>query len=371
MTVDQDKKYMSVALKLAVKARGMTSPNPLVGAVLVKNGKVIGKGYHKKAGLPHAEIEAFEDAKRNKKKISGSTLYVTLEPCCHSGKRTPPCVNSVIREKVSKVVISSLDPNPKVSGKGVWKLRKNGIEVVTGVLEEKSEEINESYIKYITTGVPFVVLKLAATLDGKIAAASGDSKWIGSETQRKHAHMLRSRADAVVVGIDTVLTDNPSLNVRLPGTHSDPVPIVLDTKLRTPPTSNLLRIHERPIIATLRGADKSRRNRLEQEGAKVIALKKDKMGLIDLRSLMRQLGGLQITSVLIEGGSAVSGQAIKSGIVDKIVFFYAPKIVGSRGLSMIGDLKIHRVRDSVEVRDLSVKKIGSEFMVEGYIGKSN
>ncbi len=369
MPIDKDKKYMSAALKLALKAQGMTSPNPLVGAVLVKNGNVIGKGYHKKAGLAHAEIEAFEDARSNNKQIKGSTLYVTLEPCCHTGKRTPPCVNSVIRENVSKVVIASLDPNPKVSGKGVSKLRKNGIEIVTGVLEEKASQINESYIKYITTGVPFVVLKLAATLDGKIASASGDSKWIGSETQRKHAHILRSRADAVLVGIDTVLTDNPSLNVRLKGVYKNPVPVVLDTKLRTPPTSNVMRIHAEPVIATTRPVDKAKREKLKSLGARVITVKKDKTGRIDLRQLLRQLGELQLTSVLIEGGSAVAGQALKSGIVDKIIFFYAPKIVGSGGLSMIGDLNIERIRDSIEVQDVSVKKIGSEFMVEGYIGK--
>lgn len=369
MPIDKDKKYMSAALKLALKAQGMTSPNPLVGAVLVKSGEVIGKGYHKKAGLPHAEIEAFEDARKKKNKIAGSTLYVTLEPCCHTGKRTPPCVNSILEEKVSKVVVSSLDPNPKVSGKGVKKLRRDGIEVLTGVLEEKSREMNEAYIKYITIGLPFVVLKLAATLDGKIAAASGDSKWIGSETQRRHAHILRSRADAVVAGIDTVLTDNPSLNVRLTGKHKDPVPIVLDSKLRIPLSSNLLRLHDKPIIATVRPVDKAKSEKLESLGAKIITVKKDKSGLTDMRELMRLLGELEFTSVLIEGGSTVAGHALKSGIVDKITFFYAPKILGSGGLSMVGDLNIERVKDSIEVRDMGVKKIGSEFMVEGYIGK--
>ena len=367
MSVDIDKKHMAAALKLAVKARGMTSPNPLVGAVLTNNGKVIGVGYHKRAGLPHAEIEAFEDARKNKKKIEGSTLYVTLEPCCHKGKRTPPCVDSIIQEKVSKVVISSLDPNPKVSGKGVSKLRRNGIEVVTGVLKEKSGEINEAYIKYITKGVPFVVLKLAATLDGKIAAASGDSKWIGSETQRRYAHKLRSRADAVMAGIGTVLSDNPSLNVRLKGNHKDPVPVVLDSDLRTPPGSNLLRIHEEPIIAATRPVDKARREKLKRKGARVLTVKKDRDGLVDLRDLMKRLGELEIMSLLIEGGSTVAGQVLKSGIVDKITFFYAPKIVGADGLSMIGGLNIKKISDCIEVRDVSVKKIGAEFVAEGYI----
>ena len=369
MPIDKDKKHMSAALKLAVRARGMTSPNPLVGAVLVKNGRVIGRGYHKKAGLPHAEIEAFEDARRNKKKITGSTLYVTLEPCCHTGKRTPPCTDAVVREGVSRVVIGAQDPNPKVRGNGVRKLRRSGIEVVTGVLEEKSREINEPYTKYITTGLPFVVLKLAATLDGKIAASTGDSKWIGSEAQRKQAHMLRSRADAVLVGINTVLTDNPSLNVRLKGDHKDPVPVVLDAKLRTPPTSNLMRIHQEPVIATVRGVSQARRKKLGSLGARVITVRKDKNGRIDLRELRRRLGELQFMSVLIEGGSAVAGQALRSGIVDKINFFYAPKIVGVDALSMIGPLKIRSIRNAIEIHNVSVKKIGSEFMVEGYVTK--
>lgn len=367
MPIDTDNKHMTTALKLALRAQGKTSPNPLVGAVLVKNGRVIGKGYHKKAGLPHAEIEAFEDARKNNKTITGGTLYVTLEPCCHKGKRTPPCVDSIIREKVSRVVVSSLDPNPKVSGKGVSKLRRNGIEVITGVLEEKSSEINEDYIKYITKGVPFVVLKLAATLDGKIASSTGDSKWIGSETQRRYAHILRSRYDAVMTGIGTVLSDDPSLNVRLKGAHKDPVPVVLDSNLKTPPKANLMRIHDEPIIAATRPVDKDKKKKLQSLGARVLTVKKDKDGQVDMKDLMHRLGELEIMSVLIEGGSEVAGKALKSGIVDKISFFYAPKIVGADGLSMIGGLDIKKISGSIKVRSLKVKKIGDEFMAEGYI----
>lgn len=370
MPLDKDSKHMTLALKLALRAEGMTSPNPLVGAVLVKNGKVIGKGYHRKAGLPHAEIEAFQDARQSKRNIKGSTLYVTLEPCCHTGKRTPPCVNSIIEEKVSRVVISALDPNPKVSGKGAAALRKSGIEVHAGVLEEKSIKINEAYNKYITTGLPFVVLKLAATLDGNIAAASGDSKWIGSETQRKYAHIMRSRADGVMVGIDTVLTDNPSLNVRLKSRAGrNPVPIVLDSGLRTPSGSKLIKIHSDPVIATTRPVDKTRRERLTAQGARVLTVKKDRSGRVDLRELARLLGELEFMSVLIEGGSKVAAEALRSGIVDKFTFFYAPKIVGSGGIGMIGDLKIQKIRDAIDLSGLAVKKIGSEFMVEGYIKK--
>ena len=251
MRKHQDEKYMSIALKLAKRAEGMTSPNPLVGAVVVKNGEITGKGYHRKAGLPHAEIEAFKDAEKKGREIKGSTLYVSLEPCCHKDKRTPPCVDAIIERGVTKVVVGALDPNPKVSGKGVNALREKGIDTITGVLEHKSREINESFNKYITTGKPFVTMKLAATLDGKIATRTGDSKWIGSEKQREYAHRLRSQADAVMVGIGTVLTDNPRLNVRLGGkTVRQPVPVVLDPGLRTPPESSILTLHGSVFIVT-------------------------------------------------------------------------------------------------------------------------
>jgi len=213
--MDKHTKYMSLALKLAKKAEGMTSPNPMVGAVVVKRGKIIGKGYHKKAGLPHAEIEAFSDAIKKKNSINGATLYVTLEPCCHEKKRTPPCVKAIIKNKISKVYIAMLDPNPEVSGNGVKLLRENGIEVEVGILEDKARVLNEAFTKYITTKKPFVILKLAATMDGKIAAYTGDSKWIGSPNQRTFAHQLRNKVDGIMVGIETVLKDNPSLNVRL------------------------------------------------------------------------------------------------------------------------------------------------------------
>ncbi len=360
---------MSIALRLAKRAEGKTSPNPLVGAVVVKRGKIIGQGYHKKAGLAHAEIEAFNDAAKKKNSLKEATLYVTLEPCCHTEKRTPPCVNSIIEKQISKVYVAMLDPNPKVSGNGIKMLKEKGIEVEVGILEDKARELNEIFIKHITTGKPFVILKLAATMDGKIAAYTGDSKWIGSPAQRRYAHRLRNKVDGVMVGIETVLKDNPSLNVRLgKKTGKDPVPIVLDSELRTPVESNLLQVHERSIIAA--SVQKSRKQRkLENLGATVLHIKKDKSGHINLKELLKRLGKQGITSILIEGGGKVAASALKNKIVDKVVFFYAPKIVGSEGISMVGELGIPNIKKSLEIKNIKTRKIKDELMIEGYIKK--
>lgn len=370
MPRDQHSRYMSMALKLARKAEGMTSPNPLVGAVLVKGGKIIGKGYHKRAGLPHAEIEAFADAERNKHKVKGATLYVTLEPCCHEGKRTPPCVNAIIEKGIKRVVVGAGDPNPRVCGNGFSILRDEGVEVVPFVLEEKALELNEAYNKYMTTGLPFVTLKLAATLDGRIAASTGDSKWIGSERQRKLAHRLRSASDAVLVGVGTVLKDDPRLNARLPGREvRQPVPVILDRTLRTPPRSSVFSTHGTVIIATVKPADTARKKRLEEAGARVLEVGHDRNGLPDMKKLMRELGRNEIVSVLIEGGARAASSALKAGIVDKIAFFYAPKILGGDGVGMIDGLGIKSVGNAIQIHGIKITKLGEELMVEGYIKK--
>jgi diaminohydroxyphosphoribosylaminopyrimidine deaminase/5-amino-6-(5-phosphoribosylamino)uracil reductase len=370
MNKDTHEKYMSLAVSLAKKAEGMTSPNPLVGALVVSKGKIIGKGYHKKAGLPHAEIEAFRDAEKKEKDLMGSTLYVTLEPCCHTEKKTPPCTGSIIEKGVREVIVGTLDPNPKVSGNGVKTLRHMGIEVRTGVLEEKARDLNESYNKYIATGTPFTTLKLAATLDGKIATHTGDSKWIGSEAQRKMAHRLRNKADAVMVGIETLLRDNPSLNVRLcKKSGRQPLPIVIDTKLRTPVRSNIFSVHERVFIVTGGNHDEVKRKRLESRGATIIEAEQKSHGLLDLMGLARKLGENELTSILIEGGGKTAAGALKSGIVDKVVFFYAPKLIGDDGVSMVGGLGISSVKNALSITDLRIKKFDDEFMIEGYIAR--
>ncbi|MGH7909651.1 MAG: bifunctional diaminohydroxyphosphoribosylaminopyrimidine deaminase/5-amino-6-(5-phosphoribosylamino)uracil reductase RibD [Thermodesulfobacteriota bacterium] len=367
MPKNPDSKFMSIALRLARRAEGKTSPNPLVGAVVVRRGKILGMGYHKKAGLPHAEIEAFLDAERKGHNLKGSTLYVTLEPCSHTGKRTPPCVNAIIEKGISKVVLGTIDLNPRVNGKGLKILREKGIEVKAGVLEEKCREINEPFFKYLATGKPFIILKLAATLDGKIATFTGDSKWIGSELQRKYAHRLRNKVDAILVGIGTVLRDNPVLTVRL-GKKStrQPTPIVLDSRLKIPVESNFIALQRNPIIATTQLADPIKLKDLEKTGAKVLVIAQDENGQVDILKLVKKLGEMEITSVLVEGGGDVGASFLKKGIVDKVVFFYAPKIIGREGVSMVGKLGVSEVKDALSIRTFKVKKIGEEFVVEGY-----
>lgn len=367
MPKNPDSKFMSIALRLARRTEGKTSPNPLVGAVVVRRGKILGMGYHKKAGLPHAEIEAFLDAERNGHNLKGSTLYVTLEPCSHTGKRTPPCVNAIIERGISKVVLGTIDLNPRVNGKGLKILRAKGIKVKAGVLEEKCREINEPFFKYVATGKPFIILKLAATLDGKIATFTGDSKWIGSELQRKYAHRLRNKVDAILVGIGTVLRDNPELTVRLgKKSNRQPTPIVLDSRLKIPVESNLIAHQRNPIIATTQLADPIKLKDLEKTGAKVLVIEQDENGQVDILKLVKKLGEMEITSVLVEGGGDVGASFLKKGIVDKVVFFYAPKIIGSEGVSMVGKLGVSEVKDALSIRTVKLKKIGEEFVVEGY-----
>ncbi|MBF8303490.1 MAG: diaminohydroxyphosphoribosylaminopyrimidine deaminase [Candidatus Dadabacteria bacterium] len=367
MPKNPDSKFMSIALRLARRTEGKTSPNPLVGAVVVRRGKILGMGYHKKAGLPHAEIEAFLDAERNGHNLKGSTLYVTLEPCSHTGKRTPPCVNAIIERGISKVVLGTIDLNPRVNGKGLKILRAKGIKVKAGVLEEKCREINEPFFKYVATGKPFIILKLAATLDGKIATFTGDSKWIGSELQRKYAHRLRNKVDAILVGIGTVLRDNPELTVRLgKKSNRQPTPIVLDSRLKIPVESNLIALQRNPIIATTQLADPIKLKDLEKTGAKVLVIEQDENGQVDILKLVKKLGEMEITSVLVEGGGDVGASFLKKGIVDKVVFFYAPKIIGREGVSMVGKLGVSEVKDALSIRTVKVKKIGEEFVVEGY-----
>ena len=368
MTKDSDTKYMSLAISLAKKAEGMTSPNPLVGAVLVKHGRIIGKGYHKRAGLPHAEVEAIFDAESKGKVVDGSTLYVTLEPCCHTDKRTPRCVDSIINKGISNVVVGTLDPNPKVSGNGIQLLRKEGVNVRVGVVEEACKLINEAFFKYIKFGIPFVTLKLACTLDGKIATMTGDAKWIGSESQRHLAHRLRKKVDAIMVGIETVLQDDPELTVRLGKKDTNqPIPIVLDSRLRIPIESRLLKAHKSPLIITTNKADQEKKGDLENMGSRVLILDSDKSGRIHLPALLQKLGEIEISSVLVEGGSKVAASVLSQRVVDKVVLFYTPKIIGAEGISMVGDLNIPKVKEALAIRGIKVKVFGEELMIEGYV----
>jgi diaminohydroxyphosphoribosylaminopyrimidine deaminase/5-amino-6-(5-phosphoribosylamino)uracil reductase len=360
-----DEHFMSLALRLAEKAKGRTSPNPMVGAVVVKNGKVIAGGYHKKAGLPHAEAVALKKAGKAAK---GATLYVTLEPCSHTNKRTPPCSPLVISSGIRRVVTAMIDPNPKVSGGGVRALRKAGIEVTTGVMEQEARNLNEAFIKHITTGMPFVTLKIAQTLDGKIATSSGESKWITGEEARREGHKLRDGNDAILVGVNTVLQDDPSLTARIPGGR-DPIRVIVDSSLRTPPKAKIItqKSPAKTFIATLPNASKDRLVRLLDAGAEVI-LAKERSGKIDLKNLMKTMGGYGVTSVLIEGGAEVNASALHAGIVDKVVLFVAPLLMtGKDSVCCIGGTSPLRLSRAIRLKNIRVDFAGQDLMIEGYL----
>jgi diaminohydroxyphosphoribosylaminopyrimidine deaminase/5-amino-6-(5-phosphoribosylamino)uracil reductase len=360
-----DKEYMNLVLRLAAKGKGRTSPNPMVGALIVKGGRVIGKGYHRKAGTPHAEVVAIEEAGE---KANNATLYVNLEPCCHLDKKTPPCTEAIIKAGVKKVVIGMVDPNPKVSGKGLKELNKAGIKVIKGILEEESKRLNEAYIKYIRTGLPFVILKIASSLDGKIATASGESKWITGEKSRKMVHRLRSEVDAVMVGIGTVLKDDPLLNVRLIKGR-DPHRVILDRQLRIPLNLKVLNLKSdaKTYIVTVPDAPEDKIMALKQKGAEVIHVD-SKDGYLDLFKLMKILGTLGITSLMIEGGSETSASALREGIVDKVIIFMSPKIIGGQdSKDAVGGKSPERLSDAIILKDLKLRRLGKDILIEGYL----
>lgn len=367
-TSDLDAMYMAIALRLAAKGRGRTSPNPMVGAVVVKAGRVIASGWHRKAGEPHAEAIALKKAGKNAK---GATLYVTLEPCSHTNKRTPPCSPLVIASGVKRVVVAMIDPNPRVSGGGIRAIRRAGIAVTTGVLEAEARRLNEAFVKQVTTGMPFVTLKIAQTLDGKIATASGESQWITGPEARQEGHRLRGGSDAILVGVNTVLADDPSLTARIPGGR-DPLRVIVDSNLRTPPQAKIVtqRSNARTLIATLeRSAKSGKLDDLLDAGAEVL-LAKGREGRIDLKSLMRVLGGFGILSVLIEGGAEVHAAALQAGIVDKVVLFIAPTLMtGKDSLCSIGGISPKKLAHAIRLRDVSSRSAGNDLMIEGYIDK--
>ena len=324
-----EEQFMKRAIELAKQGVGWTAPNPLVGAVVVKNGRVIGEGYHRKYGELHAERNALAACTEDP---AGATLYVTLEPCCHYGK-TPPCTEIIIEKKIAKVVIGSRDPNPKVAGKGARILREHGIEVVEDYMREACDALNPVFFHYITTRTPYVVLKFAMTLDGKIATRTGASKWITGEAARNHVHQLRGRYAGILAGIGTVLEDDPMLNCRIDGAHQ-PLRIILDSQLRIPMGSRLVRsAKEYPLLIVCNESTRdreegtSRIQKLEEAGAKVWTLP-EKNGHPDLNVLMQRLGEEKIDSVLIEGGGTVNEAALKAHIVHHVYAYIAPKIFG-------------------------------------------
>lgn len=363
---DTDEKYMQQALELAALARGRTSPNPMVGAVLVKDGQVIGTGYHHQAGTPHAEIHALKQAGETAR---GATLYVTLEPCSHFG-RTPPCADAVMAAGVARVVIAALDPNPKVAGNGFRKLQEAGIEVETGVLEQRSRRLNEVFWKYVQTGQPFIALKTAMTLDGKIAAYSGDSKWVTGDSARQQVHQLRNIHDGILVGIGTVLKDDPRLNTRLEGQDlQDPVRIIIDGRLQLPLDGNIARTAERQrtLVFGSNQAEPRTQLKLERMGLHVISLDCPP-DTVPLEKVLEILGRMEICSVLVEGGAEINGYLLEHNLVDKVYWFIAPKLIGGRGApTPVGGQGQPLMQEAWELKSVEMQTFGSDYMVTGYL----
>lgn len=358
-----DEQWMKRALHLAEAGRGKTSPNPVVGAVLVKRGKVVGEGYHARVGEAHAEIVALRQAGE---KARGAVLYLNLEPCAHFG-RTPPCAPQVVKAGVKRVVIGMEDPNPVVNGKGTEALRKSGIAVKVGVLEKDCQRLNEAFCKYILKKEPFVVLKVAATMDGKIATRNGGSKWISGEASRRFVHQLRDQVDGVLVGIGTVLRDDPLLTTRKKE-GSEPYRIVLDSQLKIPEEAKVFEHSpSKVILATTESAPQEKIERMEKRGVRVLIVD-SKEGRVDLRSCLSKLGEIGIMTLLVEGGSRVNGSFLDEGLIDKFLLFLSPKLIGDpQALGIFGGKGVANLKDSVALKEIKTKRIGEDIFVEGYL----
>jgi len=365
--MSDDRYFMEAALELAVKGAGFTSPNPMVGAVLVKDGEIVGKGFHEAVGKAHAEVNAIDDAGSAAK---DATLYVTLEPCNHKG-RTPPCTEKILSAGIRRVIVAMTDPNPDVKGGGNDYLRSRGVEVTVGVCEVEAKKLNEIFIKYIRSKRPFVVVKCAATLDGRIATKTGDSRWVSGPESRKFVHQLRHALDAIMVGVDTVKKDDPSLTARLEDMKTiDPTRIILDTRLSVPENAKVLRSDSDrdTILFTGTEISEEKKSRIEKSGVRVMESRLDNAGRIDLNLLADKLGEMGITSLLIEGGGRVIASAFRAGIVDKVFFFYAPKILGGDdGVPICSGAGPEAMQDCIPLTEISVRRFGDDVMIEGYI----
>ena len=352
------KKYMELAIKLAEKGKGTTSPNPMVGCIIVKRGRIVGKGFHKKAGTEHAEVLAIQDAG---KKAMNSTMYVTLEPCSHWG-RTPPCTEKIVESGVREVIIGMKDPNSLVHG--YMELKARGLKTKIGILEEDAEKLNEPYVKWIKTKKPFVLIKVAMSADGRIATKTGDSKYITSKEARTLVHQVRTEVDAVMVGVNTVIRDDPELTPRL-YKGKDPLKIVVDSNLKIPKNCNLMKDPSRLVVATTTKASKSDVQRLQDKGIRVIITKPDK-GMVDLKELIKELGKSEIINVMIEGGSELNSSAINAGLVDKIMIFTAPKLIGN-GKGAIGNLGITKIAKAINLKNPVCRLVGKDLLIEAYL----
>ncbi|MEW6033296.1 MAG: bifunctional diaminohydroxyphosphoribosylaminopyrimidine deaminase/5-amino-6-(5-phosphoribosylamino)uracil reductase RibD [Chloroflexota bacterium] len=364
---------MRGALSLARLALGHTSPNPAVGAVVVKNGVVVGMGHTQPPGAWHAEVMALHQAGP---KAYGATMYVTLEPCCHYG-RTPPCVEAVISAGIEEVHIAVMDPNPVVSGKGIAALKKAGVRVIMGELEEEAREVNEAYIKYITTGMPFVTAKLAMSLDGRIATKTGDSKWISGEDARKFVHMLRHAVDAVMVGVNTVICDDPHLTARFSSGKGgkakvQPLRVIIDGKGRTPASAQIFKEPGNTLVAVTRLVDPDHARAYARLGAEVLQLPSQgsREDLVDLEQLLKEMGRREVCHVLVEGGGALMGSLLDACLVDKLVVFIAPMIVGGADARpAVAGNGVDKVSEALTLRRMAVKRFGDDVMITGYVAR--
>ncbi len=361
--IDED--YMKIALSLASRGDGWTSPNPMVGAVIVKDGQVIGRGYHKRYGGPHAEINAISDARES---IEGATFYVTLEPCSHYGK-TPPCVDRIIEAKVSRVVIGTVDPNPLVSGRGISLLNDGGIETKVGVMKKQCEDLNEKFFKFMRTGMPFVTLKYAQTIDGRIASYTGHSQWISSAPSLRLAHRLRALHDAVLVGIGTVVADDPDLRVRLVRGRN-PLRIVVDSSLRIPPGARVIGNQDVSKTMIVTGPLHGREipEVLEEGGIETVIIDEQESGVLDLEKLLFELGKRNISSLLVEGGAGIITSFVKEKLFDRIIVITAPRIIG-KGIEAVGDLGISLMDNSVALKFEKIYRNGED--VVAYLRKKD
>lgn len=361
-----DEKYMRLAMQLAGNAIGRTSPNPLVGAVIVKDNRVVGCGWHRKAGTPHAEVHALNQAGEL---AQGSDVYVTLEPCAHYGK-TPPCSKALVEAKVKNVYGGLLDVNPKVAGKGFKILEDAGIHVEYGFLQDELRKQNEVFFKWIEHKKPFIVLKAAMTLDGKIATATGQSKWITNETSRAYGYKLRDIYDGIMVGINTVIEDNPMLTARVDG-GKNPIRIVVDSSLKIDINANVVQDKSaKTIVATTDKADKDKILKLQAQDVDVIVVDKDENDKVDIEKLLDILGQQNICSILVEGGATLSGSFVAKKLVDKVYFFIAPKIVGGKeAKTPVAGIGILNLQEALALKDIQIEKLEEDILIIGRVDK--
>lgn len=368
-----EEKYMRRAIELAKKGSGHVNPNPLVGAVIVRDGEIIGEGYHECYGQLHAERNAIANAKKRGNSLEGSTIYVTLEPCCHYGK-TPPCTEAIIKEKIARVVVGSDDPNPLVSGKGFQMLREKGIEVIPHFLKEECDAMNHVFFHYIRTGTPYVAMKYAMTMDGKIACYTGDSKWVTGEESRAHVQTLRNHYKGIMAGIGTVLADDPMLNCRIEGGR-DPIRIIADSHLRIPIDSQLVRTAgQQPlIVACLPDADEEKAAQLQEKGVEVLRIPgvttaditEEQKEVISLPVLMKELGARKIDGILLEGGGQLNESALQAGIVDRIYCYIAPKIFGgAQAKTPVEGQGLTRAADAWQFNRIGMQEFGQDILLE-------